>query len=329
METQNTNQNHSAAEIAAAASGVSAFPLSVTFDSNHFLLSIKALINAASKDEKRFILNGLFFDVKAEIQSCNIVATDGKRLAAVKLPISTDHPSFSFIVSAGDVKLWLKDKTVKKSDLVKVLFNDYTRRGRLLGADLSFKAIEGNYPNYNQVIPKFQNSNLGRLQLDSICEALEIREAALKEGAEACAANDTRLTAVKDQSAIYEKEKGKVVRRYMKEANETNDFRNVQFQILDDFAQGKLALSRDCKFDGKFPRFDIPREAPRVSLDATFLSDFVKFCEVLEIKNSLEFCLKYENTERGDFINNPLLLNLDFLNSSRTGFLYIIMPMRI
>jgi DNA polymerase III beta subunit, central domain len=329
MENQNTNPNHSAAEIAAAASAGCAFPLSVCFIGKEFLPAIKALIPCASKDENRFILNGLYFDVKAADQVCNIVATDGRRLAAVKLPISTDNPDFSFIVSAGDVKLWLKDKTLKRLDLVKVLFNDYMRRGRLLGTELSFKAIEGNYPNYRQVIPKFQNSNVGRLQLDSICQALEIREAALKEGAEACAANDSRLQSVKDQSALFEKEKGKVIRRYMNEANETNHFRNVQFQIIDDFSQGKIALSRDCKFDGKFPRFDIPKEAPRVSLDATFLSDFVSFCEVLQIKNSLEFCLKYESTERGDFINNPLLLNLDFLNKSRTGFLYIIMPMRI
>jgi len=329
METKNQNQNLSAAETAVNASGVSAFPLSVTFDSKEFLAAIKALIPAASEDENRFILNGLFFDVKAENQSCNIVATDGRRLAAVKLPIKTENPDFFFIVSAGDVKLWLKEKTVKKLDLVKVLFNKDNNRGRLLGTDLSFKAIEGNFPNYHQVIPKFENSNLGRLQLDSICAALEIREAALKEGAEACAANDSRLTVVKDQSALYEKEKRKVISRYMKEANDRNDFRNVQFQIIDDFTQGKLAISRNCKFEGKFPRFDISKEAPRVSLDATFLSDFVTFCEVLEIKNSLEFCLKYEKTQKGDFINNPLLLNLDFLNKSRTGFLYIIMPMRI
>jgi len=321
METQNQNQNHSAAETADNASGVSAFPLSVTFDSKEFLAAIKALIHAASKDENRFIINGLYFDVKAENQSCNIVATDGKRMAAVKLPIQAAS-DLSFIVSSADIKYWLKEKNLKKLKDLTIYFNKDNLKGRL-HESLNFRAVEGNFPNYRQVIPREELPLSGRLSHDQIKVALNDRETAYKLAVEIeIQSNQFLQSLVEFQTALFEKEKAKAIRVFKSKLNNGNS------GICFDATQGE-AKAIACEVVKRHSLVEaVYKGAPnsvKLSINQNYLSDFLQYCEILEIQNSLNYRILKEES----FVSRPVFFDLDFRGYGSRGFLYIIMPERI
>jgi len=320
METKNQNQNLSAAETAADASGVSAFPLSVTFDSKELLSAIKALIPAASEDENRFILNGLYFDVKADSQTCNIVATDGGRLAAVKLPIQASC-DLSFIVTSSDIKYWLKEKSLKKVKDLTLYFNKDNLKGRL-HESLNFRAIEGNFPNYHAVIPREQLPLSGRLSHDQIKVALNDRETAYKSAVEIeIQSNQFLQSLVEFQTALFEKEKAKAIRVFKSKLENSNS------GICFDATQGE-AKAIACEVVKTHSLVKAVYKAPnslKLALNQNFLSDFLEYCEILEIKNSLNFTISKEES----FVSRPVFFDLDFTSKTSRGFLYIIMPQRV
>jgi DNA polymerase-3 subunit beta len=116
---------------------------------------------AQSTDETRYILNGVYFNFKDGTLS--LVATDGRRLALVSKEMEVPASSAGAIIlparTVGEL-LRLLDKGEK----VKINFND-RRAAFQIATDkessglvdsvyLYSKVVEGNYPNYQQVIPK-------------------------------------------------------------------------------------------------------------------------------------------------------------------------------
>jgi DNA polymerase-3 subunit beta len=116
---------------------------------------------AQSTDETRYILNGVYFNFKDG--KLALVATDGRRLALVSKEMS--------IPAAGTGAIILPAKTVAellrllgKGDKVKISFNERRAAfqietnkdtsGLCDSIYLFSKVVEGNYPNYQQVIPK-------------------------------------------------------------------------------------------------------------------------------------------------------------------------------
>ncbi len=110
---------------------------------------------AISNDETRFVLNGIFISLKDH--RVTMVATDGRRLALadeeVDLP-ETSHgecivPTKAIneltrlLQTSGDVELKFTDNQAS--------FSLKSEKG--LGVVIVSKLIEGNYPNYKQVIP--------------------------------------------------------------------------------------------------------------------------------------------------------------------------------
>ncbi|MCK5451599.1 MAG: DNA polymerase III subunit beta [Candidatus Omnitrophica bacterium] len=106
---------------------------------------------AISKDDSRYILNGLYFTVKGE--KINIVATDGRRLAINKKTLDkktlVDRSTVIPIKAIQEVKRMLADEgdiTIKFGEN-QILFS--------FGNSLVLsRLIEGEYPNYKNVIPK-------------------------------------------------------------------------------------------------------------------------------------------------------------------------------
>jgi DNA polymerase-3 subunit beta len=101
---------------------------------------------AISTDESRYVLNGIFISLKEH--KMTMVATDGRRLALVDEEIDVSEKSQGeFIVPA---------KTV--NELNRLLLDKGEVEIRYAENQASFtliitKLIEGNYPNYRQVIP--------------------------------------------------------------------------------------------------------------------------------------------------------------------------------
>lgn len=132
-----------------------------TLEQSELAAMLRSVSYAESQDETRYILNGVYFHFKDG--KFALVATDGRRLAlmAKEMEIPAD--------SAGSIILPAKtvselSRLLDKGEKVKINFNE--RRcafqiasnkdssGLVDSIYLYSKVVEGNYPNYNQVIPK-------------------------------------------------------------------------------------------------------------------------------------------------------------------------------
>jgi|TARA_B110000285_G_scaffold210594_1_gene252560 DNA polymerase III subunit beta len=146
------------------------FPPLPSFENRHvFELSqteivsmLKSVSYGQSSDENRYILNGVYFNFADE--KLTLVATDGRRLAltALDTEISEDNAG-SLILPAKTVAEL--ERLMGKGDKVKIAFNDRQAAFEISIEDSSdtglvdhlylvSKIVEGNYPNYRQVIPK-------------------------------------------------------------------------------------------------------------------------------------------------------------------------------
>jgi DNA polymerase-3 subunit beta len=122
---------------------------------------LRSVAYAQSTDESRYILNGVYFNFRDG--RLFLVATDGRRLALVSK--ETEVPA----EAAGAIILPAKTvgeltRLLDKGEKVQINFND-RRAAFQIATDkdasglvdniyLYSKVVEGNYPNYQQVIPK-------------------------------------------------------------------------------------------------------------------------------------------------------------------------------
>lgn len=116
---------------------------------------IKKTAFAMSTDESRYVLNGIFLSLKDH--KLTMVATDGRRLALVEEEADvTDKSTGEFIIPAKAVNE-LNRLLQEKGDIeIKFTENQaaFTLKDEKGGSVLIItKLIEGNYPNYRQVIP--------------------------------------------------------------------------------------------------------------------------------------------------------------------------------
>ena len=172
LETSDNNQ----AKITSGGSlfkimGISAeeFPPLPTFENRKvFELSQDEIVNmlksvsyAQSTDENRYILNGVYFNFTEG--KLTLVATDGRRLALVSKELDVPADGTGSIILPAKTVSELQ-RMLDKGEKLKVSFND-RRAAFQINTDkdssglvdsiyLYSKVVEGNYPNYQQVIPK-------------------------------------------------------------------------------------------------------------------------------------------------------------------------------
>jgi DNA polymerase III subunit beta len=111
---------------------------------------------ATSTDESRYVLNGIFFSLKA--QKMVMVATDGRRLALVEEAVDVPENSQADFIVPSKAVTELTRLLQDKGD-VEIRFTEnqalFTLKDEKGGAMVIItKLIEGNYPNYQQVIPR-------------------------------------------------------------------------------------------------------------------------------------------------------------------------------
>ena len=139
------------------------FPATPTFAENRKMTlpqdKLKSLLRktsfAISTDESRFVLNGIFFSLKEH--KITLVATDGRRLALaeeeVDLPPSSQGESIVPSKAINEL-----NRLVGTQNDVEIRFTDnqvsFTIQGEKGFATVIIsKLVDGNYPNYRQVIP--------------------------------------------------------------------------------------------------------------------------------------------------------------------------------
>lgn len=106
---------------------------------------------AVSHEEARYVLNGILIEVEEKI--IRMVATDGKRLAKIEKPlISSAKTEMAVIIPIKAIQeIYRNLKDEGKVSIIKgmnqVLFD-------IEGVLVASRIIEGEFPNYNQVVPQ-------------------------------------------------------------------------------------------------------------------------------------------------------------------------------
>jgi len=127
----------------------------VTVPQEKFRGMLKKTSFAISTDESRYVLNGIFLSLKDH--KITMVATDGRRLALVDEEAElSDKSQGEFIIPAKAVNEL--GRLLQDQGDVDVNFSDNQASFTLKsekgpGVLIVSKLIEGNYPNYRQVIP--------------------------------------------------------------------------------------------------------------------------------------------------------------------------------
>ena len=116
---------------------------------------IERTMYAASSDETRYNLNGVFFERLADSGKLRMVATDGHRLARVDRTLGTQLEGLErgvIIPRKGLAELKrLVDE--EEADEVELGFEGNSGLARRGGVTLVMRLIDGEFPNYRQVIP--------------------------------------------------------------------------------------------------------------------------------------------------------------------------------
>ncbi len=132
-----------------------------TLEQGELTAMLKSVAYAQSSDETRYILNGVYFNFRDG--KLSLVATDGRRLALISKDIDIPAESMGAIILPAKTVNELT-RLLEKGEKVKINFSDRKAAfqiatdkdssGLVDHVYLYSKVVEGNYPNYNQVIPK-------------------------------------------------------------------------------------------------------------------------------------------------------------------------------
>ena len=132
-----------------------------TLEQSELTTMLKSVAYAQSTDETRYILNGVYFNFRDA--KLTLVATDGRRLALTSKEMEVPAASAGAIILPAKTVSELT-RMLDKGEKLKINFND-RRAAFQIATDkdnsglvdhvyLYSKVVEGNYPNYQQVIPK-------------------------------------------------------------------------------------------------------------------------------------------------------------------------------
>jgi DNA polymerase-3 subunit beta len=114
---------------------------------------------AASVDETRYNLNGVYLEVLSETGQIRMVATDGHRLAYADRVLGEDVSSLASGVIIPRKGLNELKRLVDEDDAdeVELAFEANSGLARKGDVTLVMRLIEGEFPNYRQVLPKEAN----------------------------------------------------------------------------------------------------------------------------------------------------------------------------
>ncbi len=153
---------------------------------------------AVSTDESRYVLNGIFISLKDG--KMTLVATDGRRLALVDEEVELSEKSTGeFIVPAkavNELNRLLQDKGDVELKFGENQASFALKDDKGFSVLLITKLIEGNYPNYRQVIPGEAKERIP-INREELLQALRRAEIMTSEKA-----NSVKMTFGKNQLAI-------------------------------------------------------------------------------------------------------------------------------
>jgi len=153
---------------------------------------------AVSTDETRYVLNGIFFSFKDH--KVTLVATDGRRLALMdeEADVNGDNQADFIVPTKAIAEL---NRLLQEAGEVEIKYTENQAAFRLKGAegltvDVITKLVEGNYPNYRQVVPAESGERIA-LAREEFLQSLRRAEIMTSEKS-----NSVKLTFTKNNLAI-------------------------------------------------------------------------------------------------------------------------------
>jgi DNA polymerase-3 subunit beta len=240
-------------------------PLPKFKDDKKVLLSqetVRAMVKktsfAISTDESRYVLNGIFISLKDH--KMTMVATDGRRLALVDEEVEIgEKSSGEFIVPAKAVNEL--NRLLQEKGEVEIKYGE-NQASFALKDDKGFsvlvitKLIEGNYPNYRQVIPTEMKERIPLVR-EEFLQALRRAEIMTSEKANsvklafgknnlAITANTPEIGEARESIAVNYKGKEMAIAfnpRYLIEALAALTEDEVYFELIDELSPGVLKIN--------------------------------------------------------------------------------------
>ena len=224
--------------------------------------TIKAMLRktafAVSTDESRYVLNGIFFSLKDN--KMTMVATDGRRLALADEEADiSEKSSGEFIVPAKAVTEL--NRLLQEKGEAEIKFGENQASFALkdekgFSVFLITKLIEGNYPNYKQVIPPETKERIPLVR-EEFLQALRRAEIMTSEKANsvkltfgknslAITANTPEVGEARESLAVNYKGKEMAIAfnpRYLIDALGALSEDEVFFELIDELSPGVLKIN--------------------------------------------------------------------------------------
>ena len=134
----------------------------ILLDVDMLIAGINKTIFATADDELRPVMNGVYFNF--EQSKLTFVATDAHKLVRSMVECPDVDFNASFILPKKPANL-LKGVLLKEEEPIRVMFDAKNVTFELKNHKLVCRLIEGNYPNYNAVIP---SANPNKVLVDRV-----------------------------------------------------------------------------------------------------------------------------------------------------------------
>jgi DNA polymerase III subunit beta len=129
----------------------------VEADAGAFAEAVSQVARAASRDEARPVLTGVLVEVSRE--GCVLAATDSYRLAVRDLVATADGEAKAIVPERAFSEAGRAAAADEKAK-VEILVDDAQVSFRAAGLTLTSRLIEGEFPNYRQLLPETHESRL-------------------------------------------------------------------------------------------------------------------------------------------------------------------------
>lgn len=158
----------------------------IELSSSDLKKSLSQVIFSASLDNTRVEINAVNFNFKGN--TLTLAATDSYRLAEKKIKITQQNKESNLIIPLKTLQELLRILSENSEKNLKIYFNENQIMFSLDGVDLVSRVIDGNYPDYRQIIPEKFNTNV-KCEVDKLLPAVRAVSLFCKQGI-----NDIRMS---------------------------------------------------------------------------------------------------------------------------------------
>ncbi len=141
----------------------------ITINATTLSRGFASAIIAASNDEARKVMNGIFIDITPE--DLSIVASDGHKLVCYKILCDTHNTTTSFILPRKPATLLRSIIDKLSGDITLCTYEDGNAVIEAESFNMTCRLLQEKYPNYKNVIPQ-NNTNVATVDKQSLQSAV-------------------------------------------------------------------------------------------------------------------------------------------------------------